>query len=84
MKKVQINQAKTEIDWSKPMWVQNKNSQSIILLTNGVHSRDRFSGTCMPCEDAPFGSHSNLWLKEYYAPLVGEIQFTISNANDEK
>ena len=84
MKKVQINQAKTEIDWSKPMWVQCIDDNSLIILTTGEHKNLRFEGTAMPCKAYKDGKHFNQWLKGAFQPLVGEIQFTISNANDEK
>jgi hypothetical protein len=79
MKKVQINQAKTEIDWSKPMWVQHKEEPTTIVLTSGNYTGNRFEGACLPCKEYPKGEIAADWAKVQFRPLVGEIQFTISN-----
>jgi hypothetical protein len=78
MKKVQINQATTEIDWSKPVWVQNINALDVLVLTTGEQNNTEFYGTAMPCNGFPFGKYC-YWQKDAFRPLVGEIQFTISN-----
>ena len=79
MKKVQINKAKTEIDWSAKQWVQNQADRSVIVLTTGGEDKGEFCGTCLPCEAYPSGIYSTYWQKDKFQPLVGEIQFTISN-----
>jgi hypothetical protein len=79
MKKVQINQAKTEIDWSKKQWVQSISDPNTIVLTTGFSTAEYFTGTAIPCEDYPYGSYADDWFKKSFQPLVGEIQFTISN-----
>lgn len=83
MKKVEINQTET-IDWSKPQWVQHLYKKDIIVLTTGEEIRNDFTGTALPCEDYPNGDYASNWDKKSFRPLVGEIQFTISNAKDEE
>lgn len=78
MKKVEINQTET-IYWSKPQWVQHINKPTLIVLTTGTHAQTLFQGTAMPCFDYPDGRFKADWPKEKFRPLVGEIQFTISN-----
>jgi hypothetical protein len=61
------------------MWVQYIKDNSIVVLTTGFVGSLTFKGTAMPCEEYPNGEYRDNWSKGVFQPLVGEIQFTISN-----
>lgn len=81
MKKVTIP-TNEGIDWSKPQWVIS-NATVCVVLTNGAHDGDNFTGTCLPCEIYKNGFQSKAWIKTEFKPLTFDIPFTISNSNNE-
>ena len=81
MKKVKIP-TNEGIDWSKPQWVFDLQS-NMVILTSGNHEGDFFEGTAMPCHGFPSGEWSQKWTKCFYQPLTFDIPFTISNSNNE-
>ena len=78
MKKVTI-QTTSEIDWSKPQWVQSNTHPDRIVLTTGEHCGNDFTGICMPCSRFPNGNYDKNWDKRSFHLLTEDIQFTISN-----
>ena len=81
MKKVTIPTEMQDVDWSKPQWVISSNP-ACVVLTNGAHDGDSFTGTCLPCSSCPNGEFAKDWTKSYYKPLTTDIPFTISNSNE--
>ena len=79
MKKVVIENQSEKIDWSKPQWVQHIEIKDMIVLTNGIHYDNCFSGTCLPCRTYNYGNYTGEWPKVIFKPLIGQIQFIISN-----
>ena len=80
MKKVTIP-TNEGIDWSKPQWVIDQES-NMAILTNGQHEGSKFEGTCLPCSSCPNGEFAKDWTKSYYKPLTTDIPFIISNSNE--
>ena len=78
MKKVTI-QTTSEIDWSKPQWVQSNTHPDLIVLTTGEDYDCSFGGTLLPCLITPNGFYSKTWQKSSFHLLTEDIQFTISN-----
>lgn len=76
MKKVNIQTAKTEINWNERQWVISDNC---VVLTTGEHCDNSFSGTCLPYEDYPKGHYTQFWDKTQFTLLTHDIPFTISN-----
>lgn len=81
MKKVTIPTEIKGIDWSKPQWVIDQES-NMAILTNGQHEGGKFEGTCLPCSCCLNGKFAKDWTKSYYKPLTFDIPFTISNSNE--
>lgn len=82
MKKLELKPTKSvEIDWSKPQWMiyVGATTAPFVVLTNGVHEGDDFSGTALPCAAWPYGSYKTSWSKKHFTPLQNEIVFMISN-----
>ena len=80
MKKVKIP-TNEGIDWSKPQWVISSNP-ACVVLTNGAHDGDSFTGTCLPCSAYLNGFYSKMWSKVEFNTLTFDIPFTISNSNE--
>jgi hypothetical protein len=70
-----ITNKKENINWDKVMLVRFKTTNGEkIVLTNGKHSKEEFSGTLLVdtmSGDPQIGEYINAWAKDCFTPLTG-------------
>lgn len=81
MKKVNRTTSKVEetINWDVQQWVAHNYCADIIVLTNGDHKTEVFTGTALPCSSYPGGDFSDGWDKDEFSILEVDVPFIISN-----
>ena len=61
----------TEIDWGKRQWVRAILTE-MIVLTDGNHNDNTFSGLALPHEGKDYGVSSITWNKKAFKPIPKE------------
>lgn len=64
------------ISWEKRQLLINK-AGAVIILTNGIHSDESFSGTIVWSSTTfDLGTYSNTWAKGYFIVFTGTIKLS--------